>query len=111
VILTKSIQVQHKSGKAVHTYTFTLFEQAKVCIVDKGSQLDAYRLTHSGKGWDCNCWGHMRHHKCWHRNEGLPAVKKMLSVNDFEAEIAEEAMLMRIEQERYPKRRNQNEDL
>jgi len=101
----KTLKIKHKSGKKIHLYSFILFEQSKTVRVDKGSELDAYRLLHNGKGWDCSCWGHQRWKRCWHRLEALPKLLKQPSQDDFEAEIMEEAMQIEMDKRDHPEER------
>jgi len=94
----KQKKIKHKGIE----YLFELFEMAGVCIIDKGHLKEEYTIRKTKSGWKCNCWGDQRWGHCWHRIEGLPAVKKTSSLTEPWAEWAEDGMVMREKQRNEP---------
>lgn len=91
----KLLNISHKSIE----YEFRLLERTRVIQIIKANVL-AYEMRWSVSLFVCSCPGSKFHSKCWHTDMVAP-LKQMPSVTEPWAEWAEEAEVMKGEQNVY----------
>ena len=75
------------------SYRFELFESVdKVEVLKNG--VHTYSIHKLKSGWKCNCWGAVRHKRCWHVLEALPMLLLTPSCQEPWCEWAEDAIVL-----------------